>query len=577
MKVNTLDFNPAENPGILDTATWDPDSAWRAVLASDYDWTKVRRSVLDGGDLPAHHQCWIHKGSAAIKDESVFALASTADGQQLFLEIGRSDSDRVLGKSLGEVKLADGQSLIAYPANAIKIDRFFRLISGTHGPRRMGAVPRLGIGTRMTTAVWPGIFQAMDSGGFAANAIQNSIRELNLLGNLIEGAPAEENYACGFGRIRSGYTGSTYEGLWVSGTLAALQQERPLRYGADADHVQVKRGPAGLARAKRVISAARYYSFYTLDMADVLNYGALQERSASVAEERFAAILPGARERQSLLKYHSRPFKVGRKTISPDAATIARLAAKYWDSLEILAGLTEFIASLKGSTEFDLELTIDEHPPEISAFDCLTSPEEILFLLREFQRREMAVTHLAPNFGVEKGVDYRCPDGLAGLEGRIETQFQMAKDFGVMLDFHSGDDLGSDTRRVIQRATQGWNHFKISPMLQIIYAEVLQEWHPDLFQRWWDDAFAYAKSEAENGSAFAEQCVRQSQAAKSQRPTWKDPVFHHFSFAFPGRRGETGQFLYRHEFYRLSPGFYRAYQDRISDYLTGLARELFAT
>ena len=577
MKLTTLDFNPAENPGVLDTATWDPASAWRAIRAMGCDWLKVRRAILDGGAWLACPPCTIYKGSAAIKGESVFVLASVADGQQLFLEIGRSDSERVLGKSLGEMKLGEGQSLIGYPADASKLDRFFKLVSAEKGPRPLGAVPRLGIGTRMTTAVWPGIFRAMHSGGFAANAIQNSIRELNLLSNLIEGAPAEENYACGFGRIQSGYTGSTYEGLWVAGALAGLQQEQPLRFGADADHVQVKRGPEGLARAKRVISAARYYSFYTLDMADVLDYGAMREKSASAIEERLAVLLPGKRERLSILKHHTRPLKVGGKTFSPDPATIGRLVVKYWDSLEILAGLMEFIAGLKESTEFDLELTIDEHPPEIAAFNCLTTPEEVLFLLREFQRRELAVTHLAPNFGVEKGVDYRCPDGLAGLEARIEPQYQMAKDFGVMLDFHSGDDLSSAPQRVIQRATKGWHHFKVSPMLQIIYAGVLQDFHTDLFRRWWEDAFAYATSEAEDGSTFARQCLKEWQKAPPHPPSWQDALFHHFSFAFPGRRDKTGRFLHRQEFYRLSPGFYQAYQERIAEYLAGLAGELFVS
>src|SRR5439155_21380318 len=114
------------------------------------------------------------------------------------------------------------------------------------------------IGTRMTTAVWPGIFSAMTRGGFAANAIQNSIRELSLLDDLLAGAPPEQNYATGIGMVECGWTGSTYEGVWVGGVLSALKGDGPLRYGADADHVQVKRGTDGVERAKRVLRAARY-------------------------------------------------------------------------------------------------------------------------------------------------------------------------------------------------------------------------------------------------------------------------------------------------------------------------------
>ena len=72
-----------------------------------------------------------------------------------------------------------------------------------------------------------------------------------------------------------------------------------------------------------------------------------------------------------------------------------------------------------------------------------------------------------------------------------------------MADFHSGDDLSAAARQAIGRATGGRNHFKVSPNLQLLFAEVLAEHHPDLFRRWWQDALAYAQREAAAGSAFA--------------------------------------------------------------------------
>ena len=53
------------------------------------------------------------------------------------------------------------------------------------------------------------------------------------------------------------------------------------------------------------------------------------------------------------------------------------------------------------------------------------------------------------------------------------------------------------------------------------------------------------------------------------------PGVPHYSFAFVGRRDSQGRFLHRDEFYTLSPDFYRAYRDRMADYLSGLAKELF--
>jgi hypothetical protein len=339
--------------------------------------------------------------------------------------------------------------------------------------------------------------------------------------------------------------------------------------------VQVKRGAAGIERAKRVIRAARYYSFYTLDMADVLNYSALNESSASQAEAFLAQKIPDASERRGVIEHHTKPFNIGGRNYRLDAAAVGRFVGKYWDTLNTVGELAEYIASLKAGVAFDLELTIDEHPPEVAAFDCLTTDEEVLFLAREIQRRGLPITHLAPNFGQEKGHDYRCPDGLAGLERRARAQFEIASEFGLMLDVHSGDDLGRETRRVFGRATGGKLHFKVSPMLQLIYAEVLQEFHPALFQRWWEDALAYARREAANGSPVARECLSELDSVPGVRPSARLKVFHYYSFPFVGRRDAQGQFLQRAEFYRLSPAFGEAYRQRLSHWLGELADDVF--
>ncbi|MCL5097406.1 MAG: tagaturonate epimerase family protein [Candidatus Omnitrophica bacterium] len=575
MQFDKLELNPVENPGVLDTATWNPAGAWQNLENLKYDWLGLRRAATAGNTLPASPQCRPYPGSLASRDQDVFLLVGLADGQQVFIELGNGGGDKALGQPLGRKRLGDGTALLAYPTDASVIDKYCRLIHPDKGPRALGDTPRLGIGTRMTVAVWPGIFDAMNRRNMAANTIQNSVRELNLLDNLRACLPPEKNYACGFGTIETGYTGSTYEGLWVAGVLAALQHGGPLRYGADADHIQVKRDPNGIARAKKLITAARYYSFYTIDMADILNYQALREDSRARAEAFFGEQMVDAQERQAVLECHRVPFRVAGRSYHLETAAIGRFVGKYWEALDVLAELVDHIQKLKQGTKFDLELTIDEHPPEIPAFDCLTTDEELLFVLREIQRRGLPVTHVAPNYGAEKGFDYRCPDGLEGLEYRARSQFNIAREFGAMLDFHSADDLTSAPRRVIQRATEGRHHFKISPMLQLLFAEVLQEFHPDLFQRWWDDAMAYARREAALGSSFAAECLRAYQQSPDQRPSRHHAVFHHYSFAFPGRRDDHGQFLYRQEFYRLSPAFYRAYEDRICTYLCGLADELF--
>ncbi len=575
MKFGQLEFSPAVNPGVLDTGTWSPVSAWEAIRAANYEWLAAKQAATEHQPLPSSERLKAHDPSVACQPEAVFFFASLPDGQDVILRIGRKEESSLLDPPIGQSPLPSGDWLTAFPTDAAVLDRFCRKLKPEKGPRALGATPRLGIGTRMTTAVWPAIFDTMQQRGLAANALQNSVRELNLLDDVLAGRPPETNYSTGIGTVECGWTGSTYEGLWAAGVLAALKHNGALRYGADADHLQVKRGPEGVAHAKRLIRAARYYSFYTLDMADILNYAALNESSASTAEAFLESAIPDATERRGVIEHHTKPFQVGSLTCHLDPPAVGRFVGKYWDTLAVLGELATYIASLKEEPHFDLELTVDEHPPEVAAFDCLTTNEEVLFLAREIQRRQLPITHLAPNFGQEKGCDYRCPDGLEGLAQRVEAQFHIAEEFGLMLDVHSGDDLSAATRRVFGRATGGKLHFKVSPMLQLIFAEVLQEFHPELFRRWWEDALTYAQREAANGSTIASDCLAQLQVSAEPLPSPKHAVFHYFGFPFVGRRDAQGQFLHRHEFYTLSPAFYRAHRERIAAYLGELADDLF--
>jgi hypothetical protein len=185
------------------------------------------------------------------------------------------------------------------------------------------------------------------------------------------------------------------------------------------------------------------------------------------------------------------------------------------------------------------------------------------------------VTHIAPNFGVEKEFDYRGQDGLNGLEKRIRGLCQCASEFDVLLDCHSGDDLKSETRKVVGRAANGKIHFKISPALQIIFAEVLNEYDPEKFRFWWDDTLDYARREAAAGSDFAADCLRQYDINSDKTPSPKHAVFHYYGFATVGRRDESGQFIHRQKFYELSEEFYKLYQDRVALYLGDVASDVF--
>ena len=575
MRIGKIDINPAVNPAILDTALWDVEGATRiATAVSAPEWEAMRGAVAQGQAMRPAGGVQPCAGSAAAVGGRTYFLAALADGQQAFVEIGPEGSEDLLGSPVATMPLG-GERLALYGTDAATIARYVRAIRPDKAPKAWGFLPRLGIGVRMSAAMWPGAYEAMDRCGFAANSIQNSVRELELLANILAARPPEAIYLPGFGTVESGHTGSTFEGLWVHGVLAALASEGRFRFGADADHIKVSRGREGLHHARRVLDSARYYTFFTLDVSGVLDYGAIRTESALAGERYLAARIPSERERAAVLAFHQERRRLARPSYALDAATVGRLVGKYWEALDAAEALVARIRQLKGQEAFDLELAIDERTPEIPTCDCITTDDEVRFVLLEARRRGLPLTHLAPNFGVEKPVDYRCPDGLAGLEARVRSQYRIAEEFGVMLDFHSGDDLSSATRQVIARATQGRNHFKISPEPQIMFAETVRDMEPELFRRWWDASLAYAQREAAGGSEFAAACL-ETVTETGAAPSPRDVVFHNFGFAFAGKRDAGGQYLYREQLYSLPQAFYDEFRRRLVGYLCLLAGELFS-
>jgi hypothetical protein len=494
----------------------------------------------------------------------VFFLVGLGDGQHVFIELAAKDKSSILGEPIGTRSLKDGSSLTAYPADAAVTDRYVSLIRPDKGPKALGAVPRLGIGSRMTTAAWPGVWRAMKKCNFRANPIQNSVREVNLLEDVLSGRPPRSNYMANFGRVPEGHAGSTFEGLWVAGVLEALKADSSAEFGADADHITIRRRDDKIDRAKRVIDAARRYTFFTLDVSDLLDYGAMTKISEAQAQDFIEVHISQSKRREQIVTYHAEKSTL-------DKAMIGRLVAKYWPALNAVEQLAKHIDSVRNGKQFDLELSIDETPAGIDTFDCLTSEAELTFLTNEIRRRHVTVTHIAPNFGVEKELDYRGRDGLTGLEKRIRGLQKISREFGIMLDCHSGDDLKPETRKAVGRATQGHIHFKISPALQFICAQTMNDVVPERFGFWWDDTLDYARREAKAGSAFAAECLKKYDTADDKRPSPEHQVFHYYNFASVGKRDDRGRFVHRDKFYDLPTGFYREYQRRICNYLREVA------
>lgn len=573
-----LKIDPAINPAILNTGTWDFESIISRVKAIPEDFfNKIANQLNVSGnntDL-SYSSVTCFSGSIAPLQGAIYALLEFPDKQSAFIMLKKTETDEVLKESFYTMSFPSELNIMLYPTTSDNIYLYVNKVHYKKGPHPLGSIPRLGIGVRHTTTLWPGIWNAMYKGDFSANAIQNSVRELHLLETLTNGLPARKNHLFSFGTVEEGHTGSTFEGLWTEGVLSAIKRPYNVRYGADADHLQVKRGNESIERTKQFIDASRYYTFYTLDVSDILNYEALSAFSANNSIQYIEDLILNKNERNDIIWYHKQKKTLGKQYIEHDEAQIGRLVGKYWKALNAVEELYKYIESIKNGEKFDLELSIDENPPFIRTFDSITTYAELLFLVDEIERRGLPISHIAPNFGVEKGTDYRGDDGKAMFENRISILHKIASEKNIMLDCHSGDDLSRETRRIFNRATGGNIHFKISPSLQVLYAEVLSEIEPELFEFWWKDTLAYAENSAQNGSPFAKYSLSLLKRSSSETPSPHHLFFKELCFATLGKRDQEGHFVNREKFYDLSEEFYSEMKSRTEQKILEVADDLF--
>ncbi len=571
-KSERFEIDPTKNPAVLDTLTWDAPSLIRRLKAQPKEfWDKVQLALARGRSLPEAPGLKLYEPSKGHFENRTFILLEVEDGQNALVEFAPSGSQASLPNPLTRSELGQGVFACSHEVSASNLHKVYSKAAPEKMPRALPMTPRLGIGTRMSRSMWPGIWQAMRECSFSANAIQNSLRELNLLENIRDRKVGEKLYYPGIGFVPEGHTGSTFEGLWLCGVVEALKAGVAQPYGADADHIMVKRGRQGLERAKRVLSVARHYSFFTIDVSDVLDYYAFsgEAQDRGIIERRIG----DKKIRDEVTAYYKHPLRIGSRTFHLTEIELSGLIGKYWTAMEAIDDLIPFIRNLRGSEPFDLELSIDEHPPEVHAFDCLTSELEMAFILSESRRRGNALSHIAPNLGVEKHVDYRYRDGLEGLETRTRALHQLASEEGIVLDCHSGDDLSGSTRQALKRATCGLIHFKVSPYPQTLFAEVLYEFDRELFNEWWKDTYEFARENAREGSEFAVECLRQF-ATERETPHPRGTLFRIYCYATVGKRDAKGNYIYRERFYSLSPEFQAEYTSRLKSYLCMLAHDL---
>ncbi|MHC4561100.1 MAG: hypothetical protein ACYS80_27800 [Planctomycetota bacterium] len=144
MKFGKFEIDPAKNPAVLDTATWNPKSAWDIIRSlEERYWQSIQEAIIRKQDLSISGSCSPYIASYARYKGCDFLLTNLADGQQVFIEIGSGDTEFLLGEPIGTKSLSQDGHVSAYKTDAAVIDRYIRFLKPEKGPKALGATHEL--------------------------------------------------------------------------------------------------------------------------------------------------------------------------------------------------------------------------------------------------------------------------------------------------------------------------------------------------------------------------------------------------------------------------------------------------
>ena len=303
----------------------------------------------------------------------------------------------------------------------------------------------LGVGARFTTLHWPAVEWAMSALELGVTANQNSIpRELvydvdAMLAGRLDTVP----FPFIGTSVPEGHQGQSVEGMSHGCVLSKLKtgfHHRRLAWSFNADHQPI--GGKFDGREDALVRGCLLASYITFDLSPELALN----RPATLAD------LPPdtvARTRQ----------RVAAAGLTLDDAAFSQLLVTVWPALLKMKRRDEKYAAARAAVfttatgrAYLRELSIDELPG-------LTTPATTAVMLALCEILGMPVNFIAPAFGFQKNAPY--PDNAA-LRQLIEAQWNVCRQFGVSIGFHSGSGKSAENYQVMGEVTGGALEIKTS-------------------------------------------------------------------------------------------------------------------
>lgn len=408
------------------------------------DWEALRQELRSGARLKEYPKSRFETKAGA------WSLVENARGDCAWRLQGRTDA------------LQDGVELgggaMAFPATFANLLRLKNLVQ-EHNPRstifataaeKLGQ-STLGIGARFTTLHWPAVDWAMSALGIGVTANQNSIpRELVydvdvMLAGKLDSVP----FPFIGTNVPEGHQGQSVEGMSHGCVLAKLKtgfHRRGIAWSFNADHQPI--GGKFDSREDALVAGCVLASYITFDLSPELAQTKVADDASGWVKTQVPAEL--------VAKVKARVASVG---LTLNEAEFAKLLAYVWPALQKMKRRDDKYAAARAklfTTEvgraYLRELSIDELPG-------LTTPETTAIMLALCEALGMKIHFVAPAFGFQKNMPY--PDNAA-LRGLIEKQWNVCRQFGASIGFHSGSGKSAENYRVMGEVTGGRLEIKTS-------------------------------------------------------------------------------------------------------------------
>jgi len=303
----------------------------------------------------------------------------------------------------------------------------------------------LGIGARFTTLHWPAVEWAMARLNLGMTANQNSIpRELVYDVNaMLEGRLDTVSFPFIGANVPEGHQGQSVEGMSHACVLSKLRtgfHRRGIAWSFNADHQPI--GGKFDGREDQLVAGCILASYITFDLSP-----GLAQPDASLPTEPPADLVARVAAR------------VAAAGVALDAAEFSPLLAQVWPALQKMKrrddkyrAARERLFTTAVGREYLRELSIDELPG-------LTSPATTAVMLALCEALDMKVHFIAPAFGYQKNTPF--PDNAA-LRALIARQWDVCRQFGAGIGFHSGSGKSAGNYRVMGEVTGGRLEIKTS-------------------------------------------------------------------------------------------------------------------